>query len=87
MNRDDKIEPLDVSTTAIEKYPDLYGLQKSQLLNLTNSPDTSISAEVGNPGFGKTPQALQQQQAAISVDDNYVRKNLKHGLRTGQKQL
>jgi len=75
MNRDDKIEPLDVSTTAIEKYPDLYGLQKSQLLNLTNSPDTSISAEVGNPGFGKTPQALQQQQAAISVDDNYVRKN------------
>lgn len=70
-----KIEPMNVDTSAVVNYPDLYGLQKSQLLNLVSSPDTSISAEVGNPGFGKTPAALNQQQASISVDDNYVRKN------------
>lgn len=70
-----KIEALNVDTSAIVHYPDLYGLQKSQLLNLVSSPDTSISAEVGNPGFGKTPEALQQQEAVQSVDDNYVRKN------------
>lgn len=66
--------PLTVDTTAIANYPALYGLQKSQLLNLTNSPDTSISADVGNPSFSKTPQGVQAQNAVISVDDNYVRK-------------
>lgn len=66
--------PLTIDTTAVANYPALYGLQKSQLLNLTNSPDTSISADVGNPGFSKTPAGIQQQAAVISVDDNYVRK-------------
>lgn len=68
------ISPLNVDTTAITSYPELYGLKKSQLLNLVSSPDTSISAEVGNPGFGKTPTALKQQESIVSVDDNYIRK-------------
>jgi len=68
------LETLKIDTSAVANYPALYGLQKSQLLNLVNSPDTSISAEVGNPGFGKTPAAVNQQKATISVDDNYVRK-------------
>lgn len=68
------VVPLKIDTSAVVNYPALYGLQKSQLLNLVNSPDTSISAEIGNPGFGKTPEALKTQQATISVDDNYVRK-------------
>ena len=68
------IKPLDIDNSAVVNYPNLYGLQKSQLLNLVSSPDTSISAEVGNPGFGKTPSAINAQQANISVDDNFVRK-------------
>ena len=62
-----RIEPMNVDTTALREYPNLYGLQKSQMLNLVNSPDTSISAEVGNPGFGKTPQALKTQQAQLRL--------------------
>lgn len=69
-----KIVPLTVDTTALTKYPELYGLQKSQLLNLVNSPDTSISADVGNPGFSKTPTGINNQKAALSVDDNAIRK-------------
>lgn len=69
-----KVEPLTIDTSAIQNYPALYGLQKSQLLNLVSSPDTSISAEIGNPGFSKTPQGVNAQQANISVDDNYIRK-------------
>lgn len=69
-----KIVPLTVDTRSLDNYPALYGLQKSQLLNLVNSPDTSISADVGNPGFSKTPAGINQQQATISVDDNAVRK-------------
>jgi hypothetical protein len=69
-----KIEPLRTSTTAIEHYPELYGLQKSQILNLVRSPDISISADVGNPGFSKTPAGIKSQNAIISTDDNAWRK-------------
>lgn len=69
-----RIDALTIDTTAVTNYPSLYGLQKSQLLNLVSSPDTSISAEIGNPGFGKTPSAINAQQANISVDDNFLRK-------------
>ena len=69
-----KLEPMTIDTSAIRDYPSLYGLQKSQMLNLVSSPDTSISAEVGNPGFGKTPTAIKTQNAQVSVDDNAMRK-------------
>lgn len=68
------VEALMIDTSAVVNYPSLYGLQKSQLLNLTSSPDTSISADVGNPGFSKTSAGVAQQQGNISVDDNFVRK-------------
>ena len=68
------VEPLIIDTTALNNYPDNFGLIKSQLLNLLSSPDTSISAEVGNPGFSKTPQGVEASQANMSIDDNYVRK-------------
>lgn len=69
-----KVVPLTIDTSAVANYPALYGLQKSQLLNLVSSPDTSISAEIGNPGFSKTPAGINANKAAISVDDNAIRK-------------
>lgn len=75
-NQNNRIEPLSVDTTALREYTNVYGLNKSQLLNLFNSGgDTSVSADVGNPGFGKTPTALKQQKEIMSADDNYLRKN------------
>ena len=71
-----RIEPLSVDTSAIANYPNIYALNKTQLYALFNSGgDTTVSAEVGNPGFGKTPTALKQQKEMMSVDDNYTRKN------------
>ena len=69
-----RIEPLDVDTSAVTDYPNLYGLQKSQILNLVSSPDSTTSAEVGNPGFSKTHAGVKQMDANVSIDDNYVRK-------------
>lgn len=81
-----KVEALNVDTSAVVNYPDLYGLQKSQLLNLVSSPDTSISAEVGNPGFGKTQaQLMRKQQWYLSMITMCV-SNSKHGLRNGRKR-
>lgn len=71
---DSSLEPLTIDTTSLANFPNNYGLMKSQLLNLLSSPDTSISAEVGNPGFSKTPQGVEASKANLSVDDNYVRK-------------
>lgn len=68
------VEPLTIDTTALANFPNNYGLMKSQMLNLLASPDTSISAEVGNPGFSKTPQGVDARKADLSIDDNYVRK-------------
>lgn len=71
-----RIEPLSVDTSAIQNYADIYALNKTQLYALFNSGgDTTISAEVGNPGFGKTPAALKQQKEIMSAEDNYIRKN------------
>jgi hypothetical protein len=74
-----KVEPLAIDSTAIANWPNNYGLMKSQMINLLASPDTSISADVGNPGFSKTPQGVQASQANLSVDDNYVRKSFETG--------
>lgn len=69
-----KVVPLTIDTSSIAQYPALYGLQKSQLLNLVNSPDTSISSDIGNPSFSKTDAGVKQQAQTVSVDDNYVTK-------------
>lgn len=71
---DANVEPLKIDTTALANFPNNYGLMKSQMLNLLSSPDTSISADVGNPGFSKTPQGVEASKANLSVDDHYVRK-------------
>jgi hypothetical protein len=67
-------ETAKLDSTAIANFPNNYGLMKSQLLNLLSSPDTSVSAEVGNPGFSKTDSGVKQNAANVSVDDNHVRK-------------
>lgn len=68
------VVPVELSTSAIENFANNYGLIKSQILNENSSTDTSVSAEVGNPGFGKTPRALATQEAKLGVSDNYMRK-------------
>lgn len=68
------VEPLTIDTSAIANFPANYGLMKSQILNLLSNPDTSISAEIGNPGFSKVPAGIKNMEANVSVDDNYIRK-------------
>jgi hypothetical protein len=68
------VVPVELSNSAIENFANNYGLIKSQILNENSSTDTSVSSEVGNPGFGKTPQALKDQEAKLGVSDNYMRK-------------
>lgn len=68
------ISPANISTNATNNFSNNYGLIKSQILNLNNSNDTSVSAEVGNPGFSKTDSGVKAQQERVGVSDNHLRK-------------
>lgn len=68
------VEPLTVDTTAIANFANNYGLMKSQLLYLVGSPDTSVGSQAGNPSNSKTSQGVQATTAALSIDDNFLRK-------------
>ena len=68
------IDVLKVDTTAITQFPEILQMLQSQLFNLVASPNSSISATNAVFGQGKTPTALNQQKATISVDDNAIRK-------------
>lgn len=70
------IDAMTIDTSAIRDYPNIYGLQISQLMKNTNGdPATAISSEVGDPMAGKTPTAIKARSAATSTDDNATRKN------------
>lgn len=59
--------------TLINTFPTTQGILKSNILNITNNGDTSVSAEVGNPGFSKTSAGVNAQQERIDIADNYLR--------------
>lgn len=71
------VKELTISTTAIEKYPELYALQKSQLNALIpNASDTTISSEAtGGLASSKTSTGIKQNQATQNLSDNFFFKN------------
>lgn len=69
-----EITTVDINTTALTNFSNTYGLLKSQILNENSSLDTSISSEVGNPGYSKTPAGINAQESKLGVSDNYLRK-------------
>lgn len=68
------LEPLKIDTTALAQFPQNFGLMQSQMYQLLSAPNATISADVGNQGFSKTPQGVEVNKANLSIDDNYVRK-------------
>ena len=68
------LDTLKLDTTALNNFTTDYGLFKSQIIALNNNGDTSISAEVGNPGFSKTSAGVESQNLKLGVSDNYMRK-------------
>lgn len=98
---DATVEPLKIDTTALANFPNNFGMMQSQMFQLLSAPNASISAEVGNANFSKTPQGVEQNKSNLSIDDNFIRKqfetwferwsetaiNLYFGERTGVEEL
>ena len=71
------VKALDIDTTAIREYPNLYSLQKSQMYNLIpNAADTTVSSEAtGGLASSKTSTGIKQNQNTENLSDNFFFKN------------
>lgn len=71
------VKEISITTSAIENYPNIYAMQKSQLNALIpNASDTTISAEAtGGLSSSKTPTGIKQNQMSESITDNFFFKN------------
>lgn len=69
-----KVEPYEVHNHAVDTFPNVYGLLKSQIMNLNPNQDSSVSSTAGNPSFSKTQAGVEAQQNRLGVSDNYLRK-------------
>ncbi|HEX8349955.1 MAG TPA: hypothetical protein VF598_08325, partial [Hymenobacter sp.] len=73
-NPNNKVERDAIDNTALNNFPNNYGLLKSQIMNLNSTQDHSISAEAGNPNQSKTQAGVKASEDRLGVSDNYVRK-------------
>lgn len=68
------VEPVSMTTQVYTQMPQVYGLYKTQLMNILGYNDTTVSSSAGNPSYSKTPAGIQQGQQRTSAHDNYYRK-------------
>lgn len=92
---------VNISSTAMTNFSQNYGLIKSQMLNINNENDTSVSSTAGNPSFSKTDSGVKAQQERVSITDNQLTKqyeswigdvyetmlNLHFALKTGDREV
>lgn len=65
-------QTLNLSPQGQNTFNNVYQIVTSSLLNMMGTTDTAVSSQV-DPGFGKTPEALKQQNARESARDNVDR--------------
>jgi len=66
------VQQLAINPRGIDSFQSTYQTLNASLLNMFGTTDTSTTAAT-DPGFGKTPQALQMQQSRESAKDNVDR--------------
>ena len=63
------VSPITVTPRGIAEFNNVYQVATAALLNMFGSTDTNTTAQT-DPGFGKTPQALQMQLQRENTRDN-----------------
>lgn len=62
-------QAINLNPQGIQTFDNVYRTTTASILNLYGTTDTNVTAQT-DPGFGKTPQALQQQAARENTRDN-----------------
>lgn len=70
--KENAIQQLQLSPQGLNTFNSTYSFLKSQILNLGATTDTSVTKEQ-DPGMGKTPQALKNQNAREGARDAWDR--------------
>jgi len=66
---DNSARTIDLSPKGIRTFQGVYQVAKASLLNQFGTTDTSVIAQI-EPGFGRTPKALQMQENRENARDN-----------------
>jgi hypothetical protein len=66
------VDIMQIPTVGVTSFSQNYSLTKSQILNLNNSFDTSVSGSAGNPQFSKTDAGVNAQEQRVNTNDNYI---------------
>lgn len=61
--------PLNLTPQGIQTFNNVYQVGTAAILSIFGSSETNTTAQT-DPGFGKTPQALQMQQSRENTRDN-----------------
>jgi hypothetical protein len=61
--------PLNLTPQGIQTFNNVYQVATAAIMNLFGTTETNSTAQT-DPGFGKTPQALQMQSARENTRDN-----------------
>lgn len=73
-NPNARVTPVNISNNIIANFPNNYSLTKSQILNINNTNDVSVSSEAGNPSFSKTSAGVKAQGERVNINDNHLMK-------------
>lgn len=66
---DNSVRPMQLSPQGIREFNNVYQVATASILNMFGTTDTNVTS-VTDPGFGKTPQALQMQAQRENTRDN-----------------
>lgn len=73
-NMPNSIRPYNTSPQGLSTFQSTYSFLIGSMLNQNGTTDTAANSEsTSDPGFGKTPQALQMLQARENTRDNWDR--------------
>lgn len=73
-NMTNSIRPYNTSPQGLSTFQSTYSFLIGSMLNQNGTTDTAANSEsTSDPGFGKTPQALQMLQARENTRDNWDR--------------
>lgn len=68
-NINNTVQPVNVTPQGINSFNNTYQVANAAILNLFGATDTAVTTQT-DPAFGRTPQALKQQQARENTRDN-----------------
>lgn len=66
----DQVKAMTIAPQALAAFSESYQTLKANLLSMSASTDTAVTAKT-DPGFGKSPEALKQQASRLGARDSW----------------